>query len=126
MPLSHLHRYPILYWTVVGDVVYAQGIEVTKESLRMARESGRVRWHILADLIHSTENRSTDELQGIAATIGANRDFLSGRLAIVAREPLVYGNSRIFRVLMQDYDVDVRIFATVAKAEQWMEDRNAP
>ncbi len=43
------------------------------------------------------EDRSEQELRGVAAFVAANKKTLSGRCAIVAANPLHFGLSRIFQ-----------------------------
>ena len=120
MGLKYEAKYPILKWITVGDVIYDEGIAVVTSSFDEIRESGKRPWHILASLLQSTENRTEDELRGIAETIATRKGLLSGKLAVVVRQPLIYGVTKMFAVFMSEYDIVVKIFATEESAEQWL------
>ncbi len=82
----------------------------------------------LMDLTAASEpNFSADEIRQIAnhKLRIENPDRIDGKTAIVAPEDLVYGLGRMFQSLseMNKVPFEVRIFRTMAEAEDWLEDK---
>lgn len=104
-----------------GHVAYEEGLQVFSAAITAAQASPFSSWHILFDITASEEDRSEQELRGIASFIAANKEILSGRCAIVADDPLHFGLSRMFQAYCASLDVAVEVFDQLSTARSWLE-----
>ena len=120
MALTHELADGVLRFTTTGDVEYRDGLSVLTEGLASAAATPLAGgWHLLFDIRHSTEDRSPDELRGIAAIITAHRTSLSGNCAVVASDPLHYGLARMFGVFMEGLGFNASVFDTTEDTVAW-------
>ena len=124
MPLSYALEQIILRIAAVGDVEYNTGLVVFKEALDRARElahtSDTKHWNVIFDLRESKEDRSADELRGVAMALSQYSEILTGRLALVAADAYHYGLSRVFGVFAEQLGHEPRVFNNVEEAEAWL------
>lgn len=106
-------------FVTVGDVDFAAGLQVLEAALATAAEQGSG-WGLLFDIRSSSENRSADELRGVAEVIARHRDALSGQCAILAADPLHYGLARMFGVFAESLGLTAMVFRTEAEALAWL------
>jgi len=124
MGLSYRLRGAIIEVTTRGDVDYDVGFATLQQAFAdagavTAREPG-TRWHCLFDITESTEDRTAEELRGIADYIATHRAILTGRVASAVSERLYYGLSRMFAAFMDDRELSVEVFDGVDAAEAWL------
>lgn len=103
-----------------GSVQYEEGLQIFTEAIAAAQASPHTHWHILFDITKSEEDRSEQELRGIASFVAANKEILSGRCAIVAADPLHFGLSRMFQAYCASIEVSVEIFEDLEAAHSWL------
>ncbi len=110
-----LHRTEIRFRTT-GDVDYGDGLQTMRSAFAAAKapDAGTL-WDLLFDISESQENRSSDELRGVAEEIERHRELLPGRAAVVATNPLHYGLARMFCVFMQSVGFEAMVFASVGE-----------
>jgi len=120
MALKYQLDTPIIRWIAQGDVDYHEGLKVSLESFDAARKADGSNWHVLANLLESTENRSEQDIRGIADLLVANLDVLSGRLGIVVQAPLQFGVSRMLQAYTDGQGVEIGLFPTEIEANSWL------
>ena len=74
---------------------------------------------IIFDIRQSTENRSANELRGIAEFIAGYADILTGRMAVVADDALRFALGRIFEVFAEHLGQKPRVFGDYEAAVTW-------
>ncbi|MDX2227104.1 MAG: hypothetical protein SFY92_08475 [Verrucomicrobiae bacterium] len=120
----------VIISTTVGDVDFEEGFRAFSQAIEKARTSSastpQLRWHLIFNLLESTEKRSAHEIQGIAQYIGSHRDILSGRCAMVVTQPLYFGLSRMFGTFLEKYGVEMAVFDSMEKAHDWITPPPAP
>lgn len=104
-----------------GHIEYEEGLRVFGEAITAAKTSAGDHWHILFDITASEEDRSEQELRGIASFVAAHKEVLSGRCAIVAADPLHFGLSRMFQAYCASLEVAVEVFAQLTEAHSWLD-----
>jgi hypothetical protein len=104
-----------------GHVEYEEGLQVFGDAITAAQASTSNHWHILFDITASEEDRSEQELRGIASFVAAHKKILSGRCAIVAADPLHFGLSRMFQAYCASLEVAVEVFAQLTEAHSWLD-----
>jgi len=111
----------MIRFVTTDDVDFDAGLQVLQEALHTAAElePGR-RWHLLFDIRHSSEDRSSDELRTIATLIGDYRKELSGRCAVVVTDPLHYGLGRMFGTFMEKLGVETMVSRRLDEAQDWL------
>jgi len=73
MPMSFDLQEGALWFRTWDDVVYDEGIAVLERGLEAALQaSAQRRWPVVFDIRESRENRSADELRGIAEFVAAH------------------------------------------------------
>lgn len=120
MPLGYRLDAPVLHLVSIGDVDYAEGKLVFANALAAAATDGPGPWHLCFDLRRSTENRSTEEIEAIAAVVGSRRELLSGRVALVVAQPFFIGIANMFGAYVSRYGVMIAIFAEPESATAWL------
>ena len=76
---------------------------------------------MLIDLTESEESKGTDELVMVIQYFAAQCPPLSGRIAVVAPEDLLYGLSRVFSAHGADWGLQASVFRDQAAASEWIE-----
>ncbi len=105
---------------VVGEFSLAEVLAVIDGAL--ADPSFEPGFDILSD--HSAVSRAitTQQLEGMVAHLTSLSTSLAGaRWAIVTTKPASYGMMRMFSVYAKRIPIEVRIFADLTAAEQWLE-----
>lgn len=119
MSISYTLDDGILSYTTIGDVEYSEGLATLRHGLEAASSQGRS-WHLLFDVRQSTEQRSGNDMRGIALKIGAHRSILSGRCVVIVAGPLHYGLGRVFGAYMESMNLAVGVFHEVEPARRWL------
>ena len=125
MGLSYELKTGVICLTAAGDVVYEEGLKTFAESIA---EAGRVtktegdpeHWHLMFDIRNSAEDRSEEELKGIAIFVSQHRDILSGRMAIVTADDFHYRLARVFEAFAEELSQDAGVFRDIDQAEAWL------
>jgi hypothetical protein len=115
-------RRPILSIITKDDVDYNAGLTQLKEALEEARHrhpETRL-WDLLFDVTESTENRSEDELRGIAMALAQHSHMLTGRMAVVAADPSRHSQGEVFGVFAEQLGKAPRVFSRRRDAEAWL------
>ena len=100
-----------------------QGLTEALTAVRAAwRTNGNRPFDILIDLRESLENRSAGELRSLAELMAGYADVLTGRIAMVATDPLRYAFGRVFEVFSEHLGQTPRVFSDYAEAEAWLAD----
>ncbi|HMO36195.1 MAG TPA: hypothetical protein PKA06_09135 [Gemmatales bacterium] len=121
MALTFQFQRDLLSFITVEDVEFAVGAQTLDEAFHQAKNKGNEQpWHLLFDIRHSKENRSTAELNYMADVIGKHRALLTGKCAIVADQPLHYGLSRMFAAFLLKYEIRTEIIPDRDAAEAWL------
>ncbi len=118
MPIQYEIVDNILHVTTEGEVEFTEGLSTLTTGLNIYRDTKPQIPRILFNLINSTEDRSTDELKGIAAIVG--QQINKPRIAIVVRSNLHYGLSRMFAVYVDKNVEDIKIFRELKDACDWL------
>ncbi len=122
MPLSHALRDDAIWITAEGDVEFASGIVVLEHSIQSAQASDpTVRWHFVFDIRASVEDRSANELRGIAQFIADRLQVLSGRCVVIAGDNFHYGLSRMFQAYGEGLGLSTQVVKTASEATAWLE-----
>ena len=111
--------------TAVGDVVYEEGVKTFATCMAEAGKSLETidlpdLWHLMFDIRKSTENRSDEELQGIAIIVSQHRDALSGRMAIATADDFHYQSARRFEEFAEQLGQVAAVFRDIDQAEAWL------
>lgn len=111
----------VLRFTTTGDVAYAEGTDVLRRGFAAAAAAdGAVKWQLLFDIRESAENRSADDLRGVADLVAMQHRLLSGRCAMLAADPLHYGLARMTGVFFEMLGLEARVFTDPAEAAAWL------
>jgi hypothetical protein len=122
MPMSFDLQEGALWFRTWDDVVYDEGIAVLERGLEAALQaSAQRRWPVVFDIRESRENRSADELRGIAEFVAAHDGVLSGHCAVLASDALHFGLGRMFEAFSQEHGIDVRVFREPEALVAWLE-----
>lgn len=123
MPLSYRIGRALIRLTVKGDLEYSSCLDTLRAAFEEARKSARPPgpgWNVLIDLTESTEQRTTDELRGIAMSMAQQSDMLAGRLALVTADPYLLELARAFSAFVEKLGQEPRLFSDVADADAWL------
>lgn len=121
MPLSHQLRERTIWITSEGSVEYQDGMDTLEAAIASARAADAgAHWDMAFDLRLSGENRSSEELRGIAQFVADNIPPLSGRCVLIAHSDLLYGLSRMFQAHCELLEIDSAVVRDVATAEAWI------
>jgi hypothetical protein len=127
MPITYELRDDTLWFVTVGEVDYRGGLRVLVEAFEAARaHDPKRRWNVVFDIRSSSENRSADELQGIASVVAQNDAVLSGRCAVVAGDSLHFGLARMFGTYAEGLGLDVTVVKDVPRAVAWLAGESEP
>ncbi len=116
MPISFRIEDKIGTFTSVGDVAIEQGILVLEDGLSQMEES-RLTPVFLFDLTRSTENRSTEELQLMAAII--HERLPNSCMALLVTTEVSYGLSRMFSTFAASLDMEATVFRDRDACRAW-------
>jgi hypothetical protein len=118
-----LRRHTVILSTH-GTVPYNLILSTLKQALDEARKTAPppdgVPWDLMFDIRGSTATRTADELQGIAMALAQYSDMLSGRLAVLAVDPIRVGAGRTFSAFVSQLGQEPRVFKTPAEAEAYL------
>ena len=103
-------------YTAIGDVEFHSGLEVLKAGLEEVIAHPDVN-NVLFDLRDSEENRSVEEVKGIAQVVKSR--LVNAKLAVVAKKDIQYGFGRMFSLLIED-DFEVYVFKDYDEAIDWL------
>ncbi len=118
MPIRYAIEQQRLTITAEGHVDFEEGLAVFTNGLTKYNDSQPLRPCILIDIRLSKENRSADELKGIAAMV--SQQVKNARIAIVVESELLYGLSRMFAVYVSRDAAVIKIFSEEVTALQWL------
>lgn len=107
----------------VGDQEIDEGLAQLDAGVALAQEAldrTGERPHTLIDLTESLEAKSTAELDQIVSYFAANSPPLSGRIAMVAPEDLLFGLSRVFSAHGEREGLEAAVFRTHDEAWSWL------
>ena len=104
--------------TAEGQVEFEEGLAVFTNGLKQYSDAQPLRPCILIDIRLSKENRSADELKGIAAMVGQH--IKNARMAIVVQSELLYGLSRMFAAYVSRDVAGIKIFSEEEHALPWL------
>ena len=121
MPVTYQIADAVLTFTTVGDVDYADGLAVLTDGLSRYADSQPAIPRVLFDLTLSTEDRSSDELQGIAQLV--SRRLPRARIALVVRSSLHFGLARVFAAFADEDASAINVFRDMAQAQAWLKAR---
>lgn len=126
MPIRFQLRDDVLSFVTVGDVDYEAGLGVLEQGIEEARRAvADRRWDVVFDIRESAENRSKDELVGVAAFVASHPDVLSGRCAVVASDPFHFGLARMFSAHAESLGIEALVTRDVRAALDWLAARTA-
>ena len=111
----------LLRFVTTGGAEYAAGAVVLRRGFAAA--AGGPRRHLLFDIRASDEDRSPDELRGVADLVATHRDVHTGRCAMVAADPLHYGLARMAAVFFETHGFEAAVFRDLDAAEAWLRGR---
>lgn len=122
MPIQYEIRDETIWFTTKGDVDFEDGIATLRDGIADAADrDGARRWHVIFDIRASSEDRSADELRGIADFLAGQLETLSGRCAIVVGDPLHFGLARMFSAFSERHEVSVDVVSDPGEAVAWLE-----
>ena len=116
MPISFSIKDRIGTFTNIGDVEMAQGIAVLEEGLTQMAKSDLTPV-FLFDLSQSTENRSVEELQLIAATI--HERLPNACMALLVTTDVSFGLSRMFGTFASSLNMEASVFRDRDECMAW-------
>jgi hypothetical protein len=120
MSLVHEFAGDILFFRTSGDVVHQDGLSFLQSTFAAARVAPPASgWHLCFDIRESTENRSSPEIDHIAGVLHANKDILSGKVAILVKSQVYFGVARIFVSLLEPHGFDGWVGYQIKSAEDW-------
>ncbi len=126
MPFTYELSDRVVQFHPKGDVEQETNLQGMAEALTAVRAAWRTNgnrpFDILIDLRESLENRSAGELRSLAEFVAGHADVLTGRIAIVAADPLRYALARVFEVFSEHLGQTPRMFSNCAGAEAWFAD----
>ncbi len=117
MPLYFDLNEGVGVFRTVGDVEFEEGLRVLEAGLEAIR-SADGRNLVLFDIRQSTENRTHDELRGIAGV--TQHQLGKGQLALVVGSELYYGLSRVFAAYAERDGLMAEVFLDMDAALQWL------
>lgn len=129
MGIRHSFFDGMLKFVTVGSVEFAEGLAVLHAGLEEARHRAKDApdgWGVLFDVRESTEDRSSNDMRGIAAELGKYADVLSKRAAILVSRPVYYGMGRMFGAFTEQFGIQVRVFYHEPDAVLWLADPKSP
>ena len=117
MPVTFENQNNIGVFTTIGDVDFDSGIKVLEEGLLQIK-SGEPPYKILFDLRESTENRTKEDMQGLA-------DFVQAiigpcAIALVAKDDLLKGMSRMFASYCELRGMQCQVFSMFDESYAWL------
>lgn len=122
MPMSFEIKPQEIWFRTSGDVDYAEGIAVLEQGLHEAQQATPSRrWPVVFDIRDSEENRSANELRGIAQFVAAHDGILTGRCAVLTSDALHYGLGRMFEVFSEDLGIEVQVFRDLDSLRAWLD-----
>ncbi|MEM7404737.1 MAG: hypothetical protein AAF458_05555 [Pseudomonadota bacterium] len=124
MPLNCSIERGALMIRAVGDQQVGDGLAQLEAGIELARDvfdRTGLRPHTFIDLSASEESKSTPELQQIVGYFAANTPPLSGRLAMVAPQDLLFGLARVFSGYGESSGLEAAVFRTPEEAWIWLE-----
>jgi len=123
MPFTYELTDRVVQFHPKGEVEQEMNLQGMTEALTAVRAAWRTNgnrpFDILIDLRESLENRSAGELRSLAEFMAGYADVLTGRIAIVATDPLRYALARVFEVFSEHLGQTPRMFSDHAEAEAW-------
>lgn len=126
MPIQYELRGRTLWLVTEGDVDYEDGLATLGAAIeRAAAVDATPCWDVVFDIRRSREQRSADEMRGIAVFVGQHRDVLSGACAIIAADPLHFGLARMFEAYGELEGIAARVVDDEAAATAWLQSRAA-
>ncbi len=121
MPLDYDIRSGVIWFVTEGDVDYEDGLETLGTAIReAARRDADQRWDVIFDIRLSSEQRSADELRGIADFVAGHKAVLSGRCAVVAGDAFHFGLGRMFSAYSESNGVEALVARDVGSATSWL------
>jgi hypothetical protein len=120
MPIRYGIKQQRLTITAEDHVEFEEGFAVFTKGLKLYSETQPLRPCILFDIRTSKEDRTADELKGIAAMV--SQYVKNAHIAIVVQSELLYGLSRMFSVYASRDAAAIKIFSEEADALQWLGD----
>jgi hypothetical protein len=106
----------------VGDHSFQVGLAQLTTILDDARaasaESG-ARYDLVFDMTRSAEKKSPDELRSAGEFLAGWIDCLSGRVAVISDDPVLFGMGRVFGSYAESQGLEVCVFRDAASAEAW-------
>jgi len=121
MPIAYEIRPRVIVFRTVGEVDFSHGLQTLSVALQTAaNQMEHGPWHLLFDIQHSSEHRTSNETQDIADAILRFRKSLSGRCAVIASDPLRYGMARMFGAFMDSQGFEVFVSMDRREAEAWL------
>ena len=125
MPIRFELQPETLFYSTEGDVEYEDGVRTLRAGLGQAAESFRAgragKFDVLFDVRQSTEDRTGEELRGIADLLGAHASFLTGHAAVVAGDAFHIGLARVLGAYAAGNRVEVRVFLDAEEAREWLQ-----
>jgi hypothetical protein len=109
--------------TAVGDVSYAERLESLEEVKQLLRTHGRL--PVLVELRGSAPVLTGQEVAALARTIGDAAPLFAAGIAVVAREGLQYGLTRMLQIQAEGSPVAIAVFTDRDAALAWLAARLA-
>jgi len=108
-------------FTTIGNVEFEDGMKILHLGLNTISEQCDNHL-ILFDIRQSEENRSSEELKGLAEVI--KQQLGMAKMAIVVEDDFYYGVSRVFMANSDLLDMDSNVFRDPQEAINWLNDTN--
>jgi len=117
MPINYHVDDEIRIFTTIGDVEYEEGLNVLKEGLQGIKASDTAL--ILFDIRQSRENRTHDEIHGMAQFL---KPFIAGnaKISLLVDRDLYYGLSRMFMSYVEEDAIEAKVFKEYDDALLWL------
>ena len=121
MPITFETRNNIGVFTTIGDVEFAEGKKTLEQGLKQIK-SGETEHKLLFDLRKSTEDRTKEEMQGLADFV--NQLLGSCLIALVVNHDLLKGMSNMFATYCELHGMHSRVFESLDDATSWLSQNN--